>query len=155
MKVATASIEFRIPRTTLRDKLAGKTDASMKTVGPAVVLGVDTKNELVTWITSNAAKRFPINREGLLYSVHHIVKHTNTFIDGKTGKKWFYSFLRWHPIIREKYGEYLNKSRVAITGHGIRLWFEETKETLEKDTEVLNFANRVWNMDETAVFLNS
>ncbi|KAK9745169.1 hypothetical protein QE152_g7159 [Popillia japonica] len=82
MKVATASKEFRIPRTTVSDKLAGKTDESMNTVGPAVVLGVDTENELVTWITSKAAKDFPTNREGLLYSVQQIVNSQNNLVLG-------------------------------------------------------------------------
>lgn len=136
MKVATASKKYNIPRTTL---LAGKTSDRMSTVGPEAVLGVETEAELVAWITSNAARGFPINREGLLYSVQHIVLKTNKqtpFIDSKPVKKWFYSFLRRHPTISQKHAEYLSKARACVTEHNIRRWFTETRELLGEDVKL-------------------
>lgn len=53
--VATASKLFGIPRTTLRDKLAGKTTDKIEKVGPECVLGTEVEVQLVNWITGNAA----------------------------------------------------------------------------------------------------
>lgn len=39
--------EFNIPRTTLRDKLSGKTTEKIETVGSESFLGVEIENKLV------------------------------------------------------------------------------------------------------------
>lgn len=47
-------------------------------------------------------------------------------------------------------------SRGKITEKGIRTWFKETEELLGNDIEILRTGNpnRVWNMDETSIYMN-
>jgi hypothetical protein len=111
----------------------------------------------VEWIVTNAANGFPVNKDGLMYSVQKIVerRHIQTpFTKNKPGRKWFDSFLRRNPIVRQKHAEYINKARASISEEKIRTWFSEVRTLLKDDIEVLNHPQRVWNMDETAVFLS-
>lgn len=78
------------------------------------------------------------------------------FIDGKPGKKWFRGFLKRHPIITQKKSEYLSDSRAHVTEKSIRKWFEKVRKLVgEAGVEILNnHPERVFNVDETAFFLN-
>ncbi|KAJ3615977.1 hypothetical protein MTP99_005568 [Tenebrio molitor] len=157
MPKSKASKQFGIPRTTLRDKVSAKTSENIERVGKKCTLGKEIENKLVEWIVTNAANGFPVNKDGLMYSVQKIVErsHIQTpFTKNKPGRKWFDSFLRRNPIVRQKHAEYINKARASISEEKIRTWFSEVRILLKDDIEVLNHPQRIWNMDETAVFLS-
>lgn len=56
-----------------------------------------------------------------------------------------------HPEISQKVSKYINRSLIKL--HKIREWFKETLELLEDDKNILDDPARLWNMDETAVYL--
>lgn len=119
-------------------------------------LGKDIEDQLEHWILTNASHGFPVNKEGLMYSVQKILEKNRLdtpFTNNKPGRKWFESFLKRHPRISQKHSEYINKARAAITENKIRAWFAEVSGSIE-DNEVFSHAERIWNMDETAVFLS-
>lgn len=157
MSKLQASKVFGIPRTTLRDKISEKTSEMIERVGKKCTLGKDIENKLVEWILTNAANGFPVNKEGLIYSVQKIVekrKIATSFIANKPGRKWFNSFLKRNPIVRQKHAEYINKARASISEKRIRDWFSEVRTLLKDDVQALNHPQRIWNMDETALFLS-
>ncbi|KAJ8971514.1 hypothetical protein NQ314_000656 [Rhamnusium bicolor] len=157
MSVLRASKTFQIPRTTLRDKLAGRTPLHARRVGPECQLGKHVEEKLVEWIVGMAARGFPVNKEGLLYSVKKLVEEANMetgFVNKTPGKKWLELFLKRHPIVRQKHAEYINKARASVTEEKIREWFSETTTLLGKNIDILNFPAKIWNMDETAMFLS-
>lgn len=101
----TACKKFNVPRTSVRNRLEGRTADDCRRVGPESCLGPEIEEKLVTWILDCAAKGFPINREGLLYSVQKIIEECNiitTFSENIPGRKWFESFLKRHPEISKK-----------------------------------------------------
>ncbi|KAJ8944743.1 hypothetical protein NQ314_009396 [Rhamnusium bicolor] len=53
-----------------------------------------------------------------------------------------------------KEAEYINKALSNITPQKIRNWFQETLELLGENVSVLKDPSRIFNMDETAFFLN-
>lgn len=75
------------------------------------------------------------------------------FTNNKPGRKWFNSFLKRHPVVSQKHVEYINRVRAAIK-EKISAWFTEMKEYLINYIEVFNYPERIWNIDETAVFLS-
>lgn len=52
--------------------------------------------------------------------------------------------------------QYVSKARSQVSEKDIRMWFSRTEEILQKDNylEVLSDPSRVFNTDETAVYLN-
>lgn len=53
--------------------------------------------------------------------------------------------------------EYLSKSQAKVTEAFVRNWFAETEMYFEENIDILKNGsrNRVWNMDETAMWLNA
>lgn len=88
--VSTAAKTFNIPRSTLRHKIKGEVPDSFGKVGKECVLGKEVENELMQCLKISSRMGFPIDRDGLLYSVK--VKETNLetpFKNNIPGKKWF------------------------------------------------------------------
>lgn len=158
MQVATASKLYHVPRTTLRNKVSHISPAeSTGHCGPHSVLGKDIEDKLVQWIIDCANMGFPVNKEDLCSSVKKLLDEGNVqqnlFHDNHPGKKWYYSFLKRHPVISQKHAEYVNRARGAVTENKIRAWFQEVKASLKDDVNVLKDPGRVFNMDETCFFL--
>lgn len=64
MSKSEASKTFRVPHTTLRNKIEGKSPTeSIGHGGVSSILGSDTEKSLVDWILTCAKMGFPINRE--------------------------------------------------------------------------------------------
>lgn len=158
LNVLQASKMYKVPRSTLRNKLSGKSPDSVHQVGPKAVLGEETEAKLVNWILTVAKMGFPINKLMLLDTVEKIVTSakdsiSTPFIDGRPGRKWFEGFMRRHSEISQKQSEYINKARGQITEAKIRGWFKETEDLLGPDLDILKDPTRVFNLDETSFYL--
>ncbi len=71
------------------------------------------------------------------------------------GNKWFNNFIDRHAELSYKKSEYLSYARGRVTETFIRNWFRETEELLGDKVNILyqENTNRVWNMDETAIYM--
>lgn len=157
MPFLKASNVYNVPRSTLRHKIAGRAPENIARSGPQCVLGEKVENEIVKWIKECAHMGFPIKKDGLFYSIKKIVAEmrlTTPFKDKSPGKKWFALFMARHPELAYKQSEYLNSARACLTEKKIRTWFSNTLELLGEDAKILVDPKRIWNMDETAFFLN-
>lgn len=161
MPVATASKTFGVPRTTLRHKLAGRAPENISKRGPDCVLGSELENKLCEWLINCARAGFPLNKDGLFFSVQKLsaeifsqLGDKGPYVDKLPGKTWYTNFMKRHPELSYKQSEYLNKARASVSEDKIRQWFRHTYTLLGEDAEVLNDPSRVWNMDESAFYLN-
>jgi len=68
----------------------------------------------------------------------------------------YYKFLNRHPVISLKKAEYLSSCRATVSEERIRGWFANEESLFEEEglTAVLNDGTRIFNCDETAVWLN-
>lgn len=157
LNVLQATKYYSVPRSTLRNKLSGKSEDDSHHVGPKAVMGISVEKNLVDWIFGVAKMGFPINKNILIDTVQKIVSlatDVNTpFINGRPGRRWFEGFMRRHPEVSQKQSEYINKARGQITEGKIRGWFKEAEELLEENIDVLQDPTRVFNMDETSFYL--
>lgn len=120
LNVLQATKRYNVPRSTLRNKLSGKSPIdNSRHVGPKAVLGASVEKNLVDWIFGVAKMGFPINKNILIDTVQKIVNLSSDvdtpFIDGRPDRKWFEGFMRRHPEISQKQSEYINKARGQIT----------------------------------------
>lgn len=159
MPVAKASRVFKVPRTTLRNKISGISPRqSTGHCGFDSYLGRDIEDLLVNWILDCAKMGFPIDKDGLLTSVQKLVKQRNIqapFLNGRPGKKWYHAFLSRHKELSKKKAEYIHGGRGAVTEEKIRKWFDEVHEILSQkgEADILKDPNRIFNMDETGFSL--
>lgn len=74
MPVAKASRTFAIPRTTLRNKISGKSLRESKHCGFEIHFCKKVEEQLLEWILTCAKMGFPIDKRGLLTSVQKLVR---------------------------------------------------------------------------------
>lgn len=154
--VSTASKIYQVPRTTLRHKIRGEAPVTTEHVGRESVLGSRVEAILVDWLLETCRMGFPITKDILFNSVKKFVETENLetpFTNNTPGRKWFENFMKRHPALSMKKAEYLSKTRAAVTEQYIRNWFSEVQILLEDNVDVLEDPQRVFNMDETAVYL--
>lgn len=154
--IAAASKQYKIPRTTLRNKLQGKAPETSGRVGPESVLGHNIEDRLEEWLLGMSRMGFPINKDILIHSVKQLVEAEgliNPFKDNVPGRKWFEGFLKRHPRIRQKRAEHLCRARAIITEKSIRYWFSHVAEELGENIKILEDPRRVFNLDETSIHL--
>ena len=154
MTIYAASKHFGIPKTTLLYKHNGKRPLSGKS-GPPTTFTPQEEQILVDWIIQMGKAGFPITKIQLLNSVTELVNilnKDNNFAQGRPGRAWFEGFLRRHNEISLRFTETLQKYRSVVTEEKLRGWFKEITEYFGEG-QLINDPKRVFNCDETAIFL--
>ncbi|CAK1579786.1 unnamed protein product [Parnassius mnemosyne] len=155
---ATAAKKFGVPRVTLLNKIKGKTPIKRK-MGRNCYMTEEIEKMLVTWAKAMVKQGFPIGKDNLQDSVKKIVDDLNLetpFKNGRPGKRWYSSFLKRHPDLITRHPQNLTTSRASVTTSQLKNWFEEVNIYLNDNNyrDILNEPQRIFNMDETAFFLN-
>lgn len=97
----SASKRYQVPRSTLMNKLEGKSPLERK-MSPAPCFGEAGEHLLVNWVKAHSVRGFPVWNGDLVRSVQQITVETNiinNFVNGKPGKKWLSLSLKRHPDI--------------------------------------------------------
>ena len=155
LSVKSAAKTFNVPKTTLYYKVTGKYPEKRQ-MGPKTNLLEEEEKLIVTWMFQSADRGFPITKSQLLDSIEMYIKKINrktSFKDGKPGDKWFKLFMRRHPEVSSRMTQNLGKARSSITEESLRQWFDAVLKELTDCADVLEDPSRVFNADETAIFL--
>ncbi|XP_055708637.1 uncharacterized protein LOC129804902 [Phlebotomus papatasi] len=155
MSINRASHLYKIPRTSLRDKLSGR--SAIDNCGRSGIhsgLGKEIEKRIVDWVITSADCGFPVTKEGLLSTAEKIIsnlpqRQRSGFKRNRPSNKWYYGFLKRNPQISQKKAEYVNRARGSVTEEKIRAWFQDVVEQLGDNIGILNEPKRVFNMDET------
>eukprot|EP00731_Ephydatia_muelleri_P038303 Em0713g1a len=153
-----ASKAFGVPRSTLCDKLDGKTPEDRR-MGPPSVLTKAEEAMLANFCTKYLKCGFPINREDLFDIVQRIIQvdgRQTPFTDGRPGYYWFQGFMRRNPALTERSAEILTGGRAAVTEAAIRKWFNDIKTYVvdeEHAGDVFQDPLRIFNFDESNFLL--
>ncbi|KAI5722961.1 hypothetical protein M8J76_016235 [Diaphorina citri] len=151
-----ASLQFKVPKTTLIDK--NKKKYKNENAGAPTILRPEEENILVQWIFRLGKAGFPVSKPQLIESVTELLKklkRPNPFKDGIPGRHWYEGFMNRHKDISCRVAQNLTKSRADVTEVAIREWFKRVERYVEEESiqEVLEDPTRVFNCDETAFFL--
>uniref|UniRef100_A0A1B0CYG9 Uncharacterized protein n=1 Tax=Phlebotomus papatasi TaxID=29031 RepID=A0A1B0CYG9_PHLPP len=120
-----ASKAFHVPKTTLIDKLSGKSPEK-RWNGGHTLLAQDEEEVIVKWIIESANNGQPVTKDHLLESVEMLCRATNkpTGHDSyRPGRKWYRSFLRRHPRISVRISQNLSHTRATVTKEDIMQWY--------------------------------
>eukprot|EP00731_Ephydatia_muelleri_P011296 Em0006g190a len=153
-----ASKAFGVPRSTLCDKLDGKTPEDRR-MGPPSVLTKAEEAMLANFCIKYLKCGFPINREDLFDIVQRIIQvdgRQTPFTDGRPGYYWFQGFMHRNPALTERSAEILTGGRAAVTEAAIRKWFNDIKTYVvdeEHAGDVFQDPLRIFNFDESNFLL--
>lgn len=152
-----AAKKFGIPRSTLFNKITGKTLLGKKP-GPTTVLLPQEERTIENWVFGLAVRGFPVTKRQLLRSVQlylNINKRKTIFTNNLPGRKWYDSFRERHPLISEKLSQNLTVRRAAVSADKIRAWHAEILKYCDEHNlmDALNDPERVFNMDEKGFVL--
>lgn len=147
-----AAEKHNVPRSTLHDKVAGKSSVEAKK-GPATYLTTTEEEKIVNWILECSQHGFPVTKERLIECVQKFIKNSGRetpFVDSRPGKKWLKLFMARHPSLSRRIPQNLTCIRASVSEEKIRQWYKEV-ETYLLEKNLLNInANRVFNLDESA-----
>lgn len=152
-----AAKKFGIPRSTLFNKITGKTLLGKKP-GPGTVLLPEEERTIEKWLFGLAVRGFPVTKRQLLRSIQlylNVNKRKTVFKNNLPGRKWYNSFRRRHNKISEKMSQNLTVRRAAVTADKIREWHADILKYCEEHDLLgaLNDPSRVFNMDEKGFIL--
>ncbi|KAJ8917899.1 hypothetical protein NQ315_002591 [Exocentrus adspersus] len=155
MSKKEASKLYGIPRGTLQFRLSDKFKKCGH--GPPPVLSSEEENLLVSWITENLKKGFPVRKEDIQVSVKLYldkIKRKTLFVDNLPGDRWYNRFLERHKLA-ERTSEAVTQSSACLSADDLKKWFVEIRHYLEEKgcDEILKFSNRIFNGDETCFLL--
>ncbi|CAK1579754.1 unnamed protein product [Parnassius mnemosyne] len=149
---------YGIPRTTVQDRISGRSSDSIKTRGPDPILTSEVEKKIVDWLIDIAKCGFPIKKFELLDTVQKIIKDSGMqtpFKNDRPGQTWFINFMKRHPEISQRSAEGINKARARITEESIRRWFGELESFLVEtnNRDILESPERIFNGDESGFAL--
>ncbi|XP_037038910.1 uncharacterized protein LOC119076333 [Bradysia coprophila] len=152
-----AAKKFSVPRSTLFNKITGKTLIGKKP-GPTTVLLPEEERTIEKWVFGLAVRGFPVTKRQLKRSIQlylNINKRKTVFKNNLPGRKWYNSFRQRHPKISEKISQNLTLRRAAVSADKIREWHAEVMKYCEEHDlmDALNDPSRVFNMDEKGFIL--
>ncbi|CAG4943535.1 unnamed protein product [Colias eurytheme] len=150
--------DYGIPKSTILDRIHGKTTDILKKRGPDPVLGTDGEEKIVNWLINISKCGFPVKKQELLDSVQKIVRDSsipNKFKDCRPGQKWYLNFLKRNPQISCRSAESINKARAQVSEESIRNWFCGLETYLEEinQKDILNRPSSIFNGDESGFAL--
>lgn len=155
MSIRSASRQYNVPKTTIIDKLNGRSSLQARS-GPSPVLFDSEEEMLVHWVIDMAKIGYGQTRQQLLYTVKTILDHDGRktpFKDNLPGKDWLYAFMKRHPEISTRTPQKLGKERAVISWQKIKWWFEDfakyLTENYEEGINILKDASRIYNADES------
>lgn len=143
LNIRKAIAKYGIPRTTLQDKLNGKSPENSRK-GPDCVLNVREEETLVKWLKDLTKCGFPRKPDDLLNTVQKVIR------DDK--RTWYSLFMKRHPELSLREPEGISKGRAVITEESIRKWFSGLESYMKSvnASDVLLDPKRIFNCDETS-----
>ncbi|XP_060602779.1 uncharacterized protein LOC132755864 [Ruditapes philippinarum] len=118
---------YGIPKTTLSNKVNGKSDIGSRS-GPGTVLTKAEEDMIADWAIKMAKMGFGRTRAEILDTVQCIIKQDGRvcpFVNCRPGKDWYYAFLKRHPELSARSPQQLAKERTIITPKRADQWFSD------------------------------
>lgn len=82
------------------------------------------------------------------------INRKTRFLNKRPGRSRYKAFLNRHPEIVKRVAQNLSYSRVPLTEHAVRGWFDENEAYLKKNNLENIGPGRIFNGDESAFLLN-
>ena len=152
MTYRKAEEQFGIKKSTLYDKVSGRTSTQHK--GPEPFLGRDIEKRVCEWVTNMARIGYGQTREALMDKVQVVVNTLNIptpWEHGRPSKKWYELFMKRNQHLKIRQAQLLSRERAGVTREGLKEWYDELYQYLHEtaNLDILEQPLRIYNCDET------
>eukprot|EP00112_Aurelia_sp_Birch-Aquarium-sp1_P022928 Seg664.1 transcript_id=Seg664.1/GoldUCD/mRNA.D3Y31 product="Jerky protein-like-like" protein_id=Seg664.1/GoldUCD/D3Y31 len=152
VSIYRASIDFSIPKETLRRKLKLKGEPVKFIAGKQSVLTDKEEQLICEWVKENAKRGFGRTPDHVCEAVRHILdrggRKVESFDNNRPGKSWWYGFLRRHPDLHMVKPRPLELARATACSEKIVYgWFDEFEKFLCEHK--IDSPDQIYNCDES------
>jgi hypothetical protein len=157
MTAYTAAKKFHIPKTTLFNRLNGKSSSQH---GKSQVLSPELEQEVVEWLIRCGKMGDPRTKEELMKAVSELAKLSpdehNRFKNKFPSSFWLQSFMNRHPEVTFRTPSTIAKASAAVSKSNIMNFFNTFVRWLDDNNfrHVFNDPKQVGNGDETGFLLS-
>ena len=153
MGVNRAALEYGVPRTTLKDRVAGRVQHGCKS-GRSPYLTQEEEQELVNYLITCYDIGYPKRRDEVIGIVRKTLQNKGEDLEKFNGKGWWLRFMERWPTLALRKGDALAQPRAnAVTEINIHQYYSLLEKTLQENG-ILNCPSRVYNMDESGMPLD-
>ena len=133
MSIRRAAEFYGIPKSTICDKLNGRTPMARKK-GLPTKLSTELENRIEQWIKHMARIGYGQTRTDILDKVEELLNKLNIkkmFGDSnRPSIKWYTLFMARHPDLRMRMTSALSRARCDVSYDNLKYWFDELKDYL-------------------------
>lgn len=149
--VRAAAKTFNVPKSTLYDRLSGKTEPGAAK-GRQTVFPQDVEDALAEKVKTAASQGFGITRLQFAAKAGRLANALSLktpFRNGIPGKDWVYSFMKRHPDISLRTPTPLTTVRARMLNETVADRYFADLQTIIDDKKPV----KIWNIDETSLSL--
>jgi len=151
MSIRRAAAEHNVPKSSLADRVSGRTLPGTKS-GPPPYLNASEEQELVQFLTRSAAIGYGKSRKEVIALVQCIVDSKG--IPRTVSNGWWESFCRRHPNISLRSAAPLSLVRAqASNPEMLSRYFDLLERTVEEN-QLSGKPRQIFNMDESGMSLD-
>ena len=152
MSIRRAAEAYAVPRTTLQDRVSGRTQFGSKS-GPLKYLDDKEEEELVTFILGCASMGYAKSKQEIIAIVRKVVAAKG--IDGvKVTDGWWSSFKKRHGSLTLRSAEPVSYARAICSSPAIIQQYYDVLEKTLSDNDLMGRACQIYNLDETGMCLD-
>ena len=154
MGINRAAMEYGVPRTTLKDRVAGRVQHGCKS-GRSPYLTQQEEQELVDYLVICSNIGYPKKRDEVIGIVCKTLQNKKgDLVEKFNGKGWWLRFMERWPKLALRKGDALAQPRAnAVTEANVHQYYSLLEKTLQENG-ILNCPSRVYNMDESGMPLD-
>ena len=161
LSIRAAANTYKIPYSTLRDRVTGRVVDGVKTGGPTV-LTKEEETKLSEYLIKVADLGAGKSRKQTMEMAYMIIYHdpTRSKISEKwlknrsAGKDWYYSFMHRHTELSHRTPEKLSKSRAKMTNDAVLSHFYDVVEFVVRVDGADRMPSTIFNCDEVGIGLD-
>ena len=151
MSLNKASVEFNVPKSTLRDNFVAAEQQGLGRKGHETILTKKEECLIAEWAKEMARRGFGRTPEEICEAVKQILdkagRNVKEFRMNRPGKSWWWGFMRRHPDLHTAKPKPLELTRAAAcTEDVVNAWFDGFSSFLQQNK--ITVADQVYNCDE-------
>ena len=134
MSIRRACEEYGVPKSTLHDKVSGKSGLNAKSGSQRRLLSDEEESRLAAFLCGCAAIGYAKSRKDVLAIAQQIVNSHHPESQPEVSKGWWDSFKRRHPELTLRHSEALSYARAAANNlEAIQKYFNLLQQTLQEN----------------------
>ena len=154
--VRKAAMDFNVPKSTLGDRVSGRTEHGKKS-GHEQILALEDEKKLAAYLIDVSKQGYGKSKEIILYMATQIAIKCGKEVKGCLSEMWWRNFLKRNPEISLRATQNFGLVRTLVKRETIEAFYERLLETLTTNEygSLLDKPHLIFNCDESGFEFNA